>query len=335
MSTGATAPSRVTRSVVLAVLLLLPLGATMDAARSGPQLHHVALGLSGPPVVTQPVRAADRSGGRDDLDVYLLTPQKTPAAAVRRASDDIRSGRLDAAVVIDLRKAQDTLLVPGQRSDDFVSAVRKRVAQTSHGFGRTVSVRTVAPASGATVPSWLPGVLVAVWCALGVGCGAALVAWRGRLVSGRGAGRRRVLLLAGAAVLLAALVSGVAAATTAVPFAPLLLLGAVDVALFGLLTLAARDLLGLSGLAVAAALLVAPAMPMLIGREPDLLPSPWFDVRSFLPHDASLRLLQHSVFGVSSHDLRAAAVIAVWACAALLTVALTEQAVARFPRPPA
>lgn len=313
-------PARLAIGLFLLVGLALPLAATVHARLSGPQLHREVIVVAGPAVVAQEaVRRANAMAARPvDARVLDATDVLEPDAATARAQ--VRSGRAVAAVVIDLRRDSDTLLVQSWLPREVADQVHADTSAVSASYGRTLDVRRVPPPGPGD--GRLPVRLLALLIAGGVALAAAVSAWRGPVAATTARGAAR---LAGTAA--AGCVAGVVV-TLLVETHDVLgttLVCAATVAVSAWLVLAAESLLGLAGLGLATGLLLGPVAPMLAGADPAYLPSPWWQVDAVSPHQAALRLLQHDLTGIDVARLRGWLLLLAWAAIAVLVLVAARQ----------
>jgi len=306
---------------VLALLLALPLIATAHQAWSGPELHEARIGVAAPPIVAQAIVDSAATLAGTPFEVVPL--DDADAAPYDTAMEAVTEGRLDAAVVIDLRLTTDTLLVTTTRTETYVDALRERLTVISKGYGRTLEIEYVDP-DGATGSARTPGVLVAIWCAVGILVVAGISAERGPVAPTPVHGLARLVVVAavGAAcgVVSAIVVGGGAGTTTA-----LVVAAVATVTVTGALVLAAESVLGLAGLGVAAALMVGPALPLLTGVNPDLLTEPWHTVDRVSPQTAAWQVVRVAL-GHAEGAAGSRMLLTAWAAIASLTL-LTARAV--------
>ncbi len=280
--------------VVVAASLLLPLLATLHVRVVGPEPHGLVLGVVGPaPVVQEMARRVDGLAGRP------FDARQVPAvgSALRTAQEGVADGRLDAAVVVDLRVGEDVLVVPSTTSAALVREVRLRLVPVSAGLGRGLRAAVVPPARSPDAWRGVPFALVVAWMLLGLGAAAVLCLLRGPVAptASRGLGRL-VLLAAGGA--LGGLAGALALPSSVqAPLGPLVAAGTLTVVVSGWFVLACEALLGLPGLAVAVGTTVGPLAPFLSQVRPDTMPDPWPWVYLLGPHAAALDVTTGLVFG--------------------------------------
>lgn len=307
-----TSSSRVRWLAVLMIAagVVVPVIFAAQLSRASLVPHHVVLGIAGPVVVSQAV-GRQAAGAGDGFEVTVLDDSDRPAR-------EVGDGRLDAAVVLDLRGTVDDLLVPRTASSTWTSAVLAQTAAVSAGYGRTLVVREVATRRGDDVRRGTPYVLVVVWVGLGAALAIGLSLWRGPVASTSERGALRLLGLAGAGLVGSTVVAVVAHVLDGTPLVGPLVLGACLTTVVAWSVLACEALLGLLGLGFSMAALVGLTAPLLSRLEADVLPGPWRQELSWTPHGATLRLLHSELFWGRGTDLRAAAVLAAWAVIAVL-----------------
>jgi hypothetical protein len=313
-------PARLAIGLFVLAGVVLPLAATLHARLAGPRLHGEVIVVSGPAVVAQEAvrRANALSAHPLDARVVASADEIAPDAAAARAR--VRSGEAAAAVVIDLRRTTDTLLVADWLPDDVRRQLVVDAGAVSGSYGRDLTTERVAPPTDTSRET--PVRLVALLVALGVGLAAAVTAWRGPVARtlARGAAR-----LAGTAALgcLAGVVVAVLVGAGS-PAVTVLVCGSA-VAVSAWLVLAAESVLGLAGLGLATGLLLGPVAPMLAGADPAYLPSPWWELDRLGPQQAVLRLLQHDLMGIDVAEARSWLLLGAWAVIAVLTLLAARQ----------
>ncbi|NPC98715.1 hypothetical protein [Nocardioides sp. zg-DK7169] len=296
--------------VVQAVLL-----AHLLAGRAEPR--DVPLAVVAPPILAQELaaRAADLEGRP-----FEPVPTDERAAAVAAVAE----GRVDAAVLVDLTRDADTLVVRTTLDPELVAAVRARVASLGSSYDRGLRVREVAPPDNPDADRSALLLLPAGWVVLGLLVAAGIAHRRGSLArTGRLAALRVGATLVGALGLGAVL----AALTTTAwsgAFVVTWLAGSAVLLASGWLVLALCALYGLPGIAVAVALFVLLATPALTMRDLALLPQPWPVVVPLTPYGAGAELLGEAVqTGTTSRAPWL--VLGTWLAVPLLTVALVRR----------
>ncbi|WP_183100318.1 hypothetical protein [Nocardioides pelophilus] len=301
---------------VLGLLLALPLVATAHQAWSGPELHEARIGVAAPPIVAQALADSAATLEGMPFEVVPLIDADDAVAPYDAAEAAVGEGRLDAAVVIDLRATTDTLLVATTRTEPYVDALRDRLTVISKGYGRTLEVEYVDPV-GASGSARTPGLLVAVWCAVAILVVAGISAERGAVAATPAHGVARLLAVSGVGA-----VCGVVSVIAVDPGGSgtaLVIAATATVTVIGALVLAAESVLGLGGLAVASALMVGPALPLLTGVPPDLLVEPWHVLDRVSPQTAAWQVARDALDHTDGAD-GSWALIAAWAAIALLTL---------------
>jgi hypothetical protein len=310
-------PSWVRRTCAATVLVLglvaAPVMFALQTGRAGPQPRDVEVGVAGPVLVAQAVAdRADRLLGTP-IDAVVLGEGADP-------SDDVRDGRLVAAVLIDFRVDQDTLYASPVTDPDLVAELRVRMEAVSSTYGRSLRVVLVPSARSAGTWRGTPYAMVGAWMVLGVAWSVGLSWWRGPLArTTRHAVERFVALTA----LAVASGVGVAAVVGTSSDASLLLpsvVGALTVAVTAWLVLGCEALLGLAGLGVAVSLLLATAVPLVGLAELSSLPAPWSQLAPLAPPGAALALVRDDLFFGTGVGPRPLVVLASWALVGVLTV---------------
>ena len=309
-------PARRTAWVLLAVILVVQ-GVLLvwHRGHDSAQPHELPVVVQGPSVVA--------SGVADRLN---RLPQRPVTAVVvdedADARDDVRDGRAVAAVVIDLRKADDVLYVSTVNDAEttrLASTLAKRVATP---MGRTSVTREVAPAEHPDVSRSTVGLASGLWVAAGflVGVGWALLRWRRRTSSAPGA-RSVVLAVAtcAAASLLVALVFPAGA------FLSWWALGFASTSAAALSTIALEVVLGPVGLALASTFFLFLAGPLLSGRDPRLLPGFWWEVAPWTLHGATRELASAMAWFGSASVLRPVLVLVAFLVVPLVALAATAR----------
>lgn len=317
--------SAVRRYVTLAVLgalFALPLIATAHQARSGPTLHEERVGIAAPAIVVQALAESARTIEGTPFEVVPLTEPGGAAATASAARQEVAEGRLDAALVLDLRVTRDVLLVSTARTEQYADALDERVSVISEGYGRTLALQRVTP-DDATGSARIPGLLVAAWCAVAVLVVAAMSAERGPVAPDLPRGIARLLLVAASGVATGVVSAAVVDADGPVR-AGIVAVATAVVTLTGALILAVESLLGLGGLGVAVALMVGPTLPLLTGVTPDLLAEPWHTLDQVSPPTAAWRVTR-TTLGHTDGAAGSWALLAAWGAIALLTL-LTARA---------
>ena len=290
------------------VLLLLGqtllLGALARDPRAG-RPHDVPIEVVAPAVVAESL--AEQAGA--------LVGH--PFAATAVAEDDaggsrarVADGSVVAALVVDLRGTEDTLVLHAGIDPALATAVTERVVQTEETHCRTIVVDHV----GAAAPLGADGSRLFVLAAtlVGLALAAAVAIRRGPVASSLRDGVRRALVVRAASLG----ASGLGAVVAGLP-APATLVVALHVFAVGLLALALESMFGRSGLVVASVADVGLTAPLLAGTDPLLMPSSWSWLATWSPSGAALRRVDSvALFGLA-HLLQPVLVLLAWTtCAA-------------------
>lgn len=250
------------------------------------ELHDARVGVVSPEVVSDLLMPEVGSNGLQ------------PVAVETRAEAEglIHDGELVAAVVVDLARTEDVLLVDRSRSSELVEAVRREVETIEHTYGRTLTVRDVTRDGTAGEALWIDWVASAVALA-GFLIGLTVVAVR-RSRRDRTPSPRRALL---ALLPTAALVGALGATVLAFGNYPgdwwnstaaLALLAFISASLP---VIFARSS-GTDGVAIAAVVGLLTLAPLLLHVDHLLLPQPWRAVWPYLPSGAAREALEGSLF---------------------------------------
>lgn len=272
--------------------------------------HRVPLVIAAPAVVAQELAAeADAAPG----DAVAATWTDDPAEA--RA--DVRSGRAIAAVLVDLRRTRDVVVVDASTDADLADAVVDHVGSIERSRDRTVTVERV----GSAEPGAAGRVrLYVVLCGLlGFGYAVVVSLVRGPVAATAGLGALRLAGLAATAaggVALLQLLPG-----TRLPGGAWVLLAAAGyVFMMGAVTLAVEALAGLVGTAAVAAAYFVLATPLLAGTSHYLLPEPWPTVTPWTPTGAAEQALATLAYLDPGRATRPVLVVVVAAVVAVLVL---------------
>lgn len=305
--------------LLLPLLVVLVVEAAVLAhllgGRAAPR--EVDLAVVAPPILAQELAArADALEG----EPFEAVPTDERGEAVAAVAE----GRVAAAVLVDLARDRDTLVVRSTLDPELLEAVRARVAALGSSYDRGLRVRTVAPPRNPDVDRVALALVPAGWVLLGAVIAAALARRRGALAR---TGRLAALRV-GATVVGALVLGAVGAAATSVAwdgaFVVTWLADSAVVLASGWLLLALAALYGLSGTAVAVALAVLSVTPALTLRDLSLLPPPWPDVVPLTPYGAGEQLLQEAV-QTATTSRAPWLVLTTWLAVPLLTLGLVRR----------
>lgn len=212
------------------------------------RLHQVPVSVVAPPMIVTALN--------DDLHGEILIQQTVDPRSARRELDQ---GRSMAVLIVDLSRAEDTLVLPVGMDERVVAALVGTLRSAEVMQGRTLVVHAREVPAGAPLARWLTsgalvlGFVIVALISVGVGARARRVHRYARLIL--------VVLLA---------VAGLGVAVT-VGWAPALWLGGALV-MAALLTWALEVLFGWKGFVIAAALCLTVVWPTALGVDPVFLP---------------------------------------------------------------
>ena len=317
--------SRLTmRSVWLVALIVLAQVAVLFSLLSaGHEPRRAPVSIVAPPIVS--------SFLVNELNALPGTPYDAAAADTQEtAAEQVRSGDVVAALVVDLAGDRDLLLLSaanGTQSNDAITASAQAVSAYR---GRDLDIDLL---DGLGRPPAVPALYVLL--TLVVGFVAALIAtWqRGPVETSLAGGvvrLRRFFLLAAAAATLAA-AAGLMLDVDPLPFAALTFLLVLVAAVC---TTALESLFDTAGLALATLLFVVTIAPVMRGLHPSLLAEPWNTLSSWLPHGAGLQIARALMLFDSDGPARSWLILLIWLGIAASTVVLSRRARARAGEAP-
>ncbi len=312
-----------TRTVGLIVgVLLLQLGFILSyvGAFHAPTPHEVPIAVVSPSAQVSAQTAARMNG-------IASTPLEAVAVADRAAAEQqIRSGELSAALVIDPQGTADTLLVSSGGGVSAATAVTTVVQQLEAAQQRTVSTQDIVPLQSGDGRGLTGFYLVIGWI---VG-GYLVAALLGVSAGARPATPRRAYFRLGA-VLPYAILSGlggvlvvdqVLGALTG-HFMALWWLGALVVAAAASVTLAFQVLFGVLGIGITVLVFVILGNPSAGGAyQTALLPPFWRTISNALPNGAGTDTVRRIVYlgsnGITGHLVVIALYVVLGAAVALV-----------------
>jgi hypothetical protein len=295
----------------LAVVLTLVLGTSADTT------HRAPLVVVAPPVVATAI--VDQANGLAGAPVDAQIGASDGAA--RRA---VRDGDAVAAVLVDLRRETDTVLVAGARGSRLNDVVADQVRTFERTFGRDVRLVELVPARAGDAGQRWAYAAVGAWLLVGFVI-ALVVTWRrGPVAASFRLGARRLLACATVAVGAALLIGATAAVRYDGGFAAWWLAGALAVFTVTATTLALESLFGVMGIGAATALFILTGAPLVRLASPWLLPEPWAAVTPWLPHGAALELASGQAY-FGGPELRPVLVLVAWTALALLTMVVARR----------
>jgi hypothetical protein len=282
---------RARRWTVLACLVVAAVQAVMLATltfRDDPAPHHVPVLIAAPSVVAASL-AADASSMPDQPFDAAWTEDEAEARTA------VRDGTVVAAVLVDLRKTRDVVLVNARADGELNDAVVDRIASVERTHDRTVEVERVAVAGSdgaADRVRWY----VVLSGLLGFGFVLVVSLVRGPVARSTTLGVLRLVGLAAVSVAGVTLLQLLPA--TRLPGNDLAVIGlaALYAITLGVITLAVEALAGLVGLAAVAAAYFVFATPLLSGTSHYLLPPPWPTTAPLMPVGAVQEALTYVAY---------------------------------------
>jgi len=260
------------------------------ALRGDHEPHQVPVQIAAPAVVAQSLA--------DDADAMPGEPVDADWTAdaddARRA---VRDGDAVAAVLVDLPRTRDVVLVNRGADPELNDAVVARITAVEAARDRTVEVELVGPHGTAGADGRIRWYVVLCGL-LGFGFVLAASLVRGPVAASAGRGAVRLLSLGGVAVLGATVLQLLPPTTLPGDDLAVIGVGAGYAFTMGAVTLAVETLAGLVGLAVVTAAYLVLATPLLSGTSPYLLPPPWPTLTPWLPTGAA----QQALAGVTYLD---------------------------------
>ncbi|UDY24023.1 hypothetical protein [Nocardioides sp. Kera G14] len=233
-----------------------------------------------------------------------------------RALDDVRHGRADAAVVVDLLKDADALHVSAAVGTEGRRALEQAVEEVESGLGRTLHTSTVP----AQHDHRIPYVVTLATLVLGFLC-AVVATWR--------RGTFETTLRAGVVRVAGFTAVGLVAAVACLAWPwPLQLVVLLLVVAAAITTTALEALLGLGGLAVSAMLFLLVAAPLGRFTPALMVPEPWHAITPWFLHGSGLQLASDALLDGGAGTPRAWAIVTAWIVVPILTLS-----VARARRP--
>jgi hypothetical protein len=300
-------------AVVLVALLQLVVVVTLALAGPDEDTHRAPVRVVAPPVVGASL--VERAAALPGRPVEVLTlPSRADAV------DSVRSGRSVAAIVVDLRRTTDSVLVAGANGEDLNRALQEQIAAVEASYGRRITVRDVVPARDGDAGHRHVFGFAAVCMLLGL-LSAVVITWQ--------RGPRAVTLVRGVLRLLVnALVGVVAGAVLAgaavqvydgTGFWRWWLLAALTILAGAMTTQALLSVFGVYGLGVATTVLVLAAAPLVTLVHPLLLPEPWATITPWLPHGAALEAGTSLAYFGGEQVLRPLLVLVAWSVISVIT----------------
>jgi hypothetical protein len=301
------------------VLLVAQLAglAAVSAWVVGDDLHQAPVAVVAPAVVGQSL--AERAATAPGRPVEVVRARDVEQARTLAVDGDVAG-----AVLVDLARQRDVLLLPRRADPALRAVVAGEVRATSARLGRTVRVEDVGP--GLDAAGRAAVVLVPVVAVLAGLVTSGVVTLRSGRLPRSWAGARRRLRTVAAVSLVAGVALGAVGAQAAGGALPAWCgVGVLLVLTGALVSQALEHLLDVWGWGLAVGLLVLTALPDLVGTGPWFQPVPWRELTSLLPHAAGIQALQELTGGSSVAPWRPFAVLAAWLAAAGLTSTLARR----------
>ncbi|MDH2391485.1 ABC transporter permease [Streptomyces sp. HNM0663] len=278
-------------------------------------LHHpdpkdVKVAVVAPPQAAEQAIERLRALPGDPLDPRALTDEQD-------ARGQMLQRDIDAALLIDPRSTEDTLLTASGQGAAETRALIRIFEQVERAQQRTLAVEDVAPASAGDAGGLSSFYLVVGWCVGGYLCAAVLAISAGA----RPANSSRALLRL-AVMALYSVVSGLLGAVIAGPVlgalpgsvAALWGLGALVVFAVGAATLALQSLFGIVGIGLAILLVVIAGNPSAGGAVPGpLLPDFWRSIGPALPPGAGTWTARSIAYFLGNAVMGPLLVLSAWA----------------------
>lgn len=303
------------RLLAVGLLAVLQLVVVVTLALAGPEdaTHRAPVRVVAPPVVG--VTVVDR--------VNALPGQPLQAVALGsqdEAVDSVRSGRSVAAIVVDLRRATDTVLVAGANGDDLNRALRHKIDAVEATYARRTTVRDVAPARAGDAGHRSVYGFAAACMLLGL-LSAVVITWRrGPRATTLSRGVQRLLVNAAVGIVAGGLLAGAMVRVyDDTGFWGWWLLAASTILAGAMTTQALVSLFGAYGLGVATTVLVLAAAPLVTLVHPLLLPEPWVTITPWLPHGAALEAGTSRAYFGGEQALRPTLVLVAWTVISIIT----------------
>lgn len=273
-------------------------------------------------VVADSVVVASVADQLAEVSAGAVELRTAPSSSAARA--DVVGGRLVAAVLVDLRVEQDTVLLASANGDDLNRAIVQLARTVGASSGREVVVEDVAPTRSGDDDARGVYLLVGLCVLLGF-VAPIIITWlRGPVAPTWKRGAARLAIVAGSAVAGGLALALVAAQRYDGGLVGWWLLAALTLSASATVTLALEGLFGAAGIGIATALLVLSAAPMARLVSPWMLSQPWSSITPWLPHGAALEVARaHAYFGGA--DLRPLLVLGVWNAWAVLTLAISRR----------
>ncbi|WP_031076832.1 ABC transporter permease [Streptomyces sp. NRRL WC-3742] len=322
--------SAVTPRAALLVLgvLLLQLGFITSYVGA---LHHPTPQNLSIAVVAPEQVAPKFTGALNAIDGKPVKAVTAPDAET--ATQQIKDQKVYAALVVDPKGTQDTLLVGGARGPSAAKAAETVTTALDAKQGRTVVVHDVVPLAKGDTNGLTSFYLVIGWCVGGYLVASIL----GISAGSKPANLHRLLIRLGALAVYS-VVAGLGGTIIAGPvldalpgsILALTAIGALVVFTVGAFTMALQCLFGIIGIGVAVLIFVVLGNPSAGGVYPDpMMPPFWRAIGSIIPNGAGAAVTKSIAYFDSTNIGKPLLVLFVWA---LVGIAVAVLAVLRTPR---
>jgi hypothetical protein len=303
----------------LAVLVLQLAGCVLVLlAPLDPAPHDVPVAISAPAVVA--------SSLAEQVDARPGSPLRAEAVTdAGAARHEVESGRVVAALAIDLRLNTAILYVSSAQGDALTDAVSATVRAMAEPFAVEVTTQDVAPLPAGSAGQ--AGLRLAVIGSVVLGLVVPVViTWRrGPVADTWSQAARRVLVVAAAASVLAVPSAWLAADQVGGSFGAWWIALSLTMLATSAATLALSGVLGVAGIGVATLVLVISAAPLARVEHPLLLPAPWGAVTPWLPHGAGLDAARHLALLDGTGAVRPVVVLVAWIVVSCVALAVARR----------
>ncbi|MET0447047.1 MAG: hypothetical protein ABW004_01520 [Aeromicrobium sp.] len=308
------------RTVSTLVVLVLQLAACLLLLvvpfDGGP--HHAPVTISAPSVVASSLADQVNARAGHPLDAGV-------AETAADARGDVESGRVVAALAIDLRLNRATLFVSSAQGDALTDAVSADIRSMAEPFAVTVTSEDVAPVPDGSAGQTGLRLVVAGSVLLGLAI-AIVITWRRGPVADRWAhAGLRILITVGVAGVVSLAVAAVAAHRVGGSLVGWWSVLVLTVLATTAATLARAGVLGVPGFVVATLVFVLTAAPLARVEHPLLLPPLWGAVTPWLPHGACLDAARQVAWFDGTGTLGPVVVLVAWIAVSCVVLAAARR----------
>lgn len=313
-------PSTRTLAAVAVVALQLAVCLAVVLAPLDARPHGARVGIVAPPIV-----ATALAQQANALDGRPVRAEALRSAGAARA--EVRDGRSEAALVVDVRSNRAVLMVSSAQGSGVVEGLVEVARSLAGRFSADVEVRDIAPEPDGSAGR--RGVFAAIGASVVTGLAIAVVlTWRrGPVADTWREAWRRMATGAAVSALVSLAVALVASHAVGGDLATWWFCSVLAASATCAATMALEGLLGVAGIGVGVTVLVIAGAPLLRVGHPLLLPTPWGDLVGWLPLGAALRAGAQIAFFDSAAVVQPLTVLVAW-----LLVSLVALAVARRER---